>query len=159
MEEPALREVVEALHQELGQALRGIVLFGSRARGDGRADSDWDLLVVADALPALILERARTLRRALPLRWRGRAAIIAKTPQEFETEFPSYYLDVAVDGQVLFDRERYLQDRLARIRQRIEEAGLHRRKVVRDFLWTWEIPPEGPWRIDWSGVSGLSARR
>jgi len=33
MGEPSLREVVEALRQELGQALRGIVLFGSRARG------------------------------------------------------------------------------------------------------------------------------
>lgn len=159
MKELPLPEVVEALRQELGSALRGVVLFGSRARGEGRPESDWDLFVVADTLPSSPLERGKALRHVLLPRWRGRVAITAKTPQEFETEFPSYYLDVATDGQILFDQNGYLQNRLTRIRQRIKEAGLRRQKIGRDFLWTWEIPPEGPWQIDWSGVRGLSARR
>ena len=159
MRELPLQEVVETLRREFGSALRGVVLFGSRARGKARPESDWDLLVVAEGLPSSLLERARALRRLLHPRWLGRAAIIAKTPAEFETEFPSFYLDVATDGQILFDRNGYFQERLALIRQRIKEAGLRRQKIGRDFLWAWETPPQGPWQIDWGGVHGLSARR
>lgn len=154
-----MKEVVVALQEHLGASLRGLALFGSRARGDARPESDWDLLLVADGLPAAPLERSRMLRSALPARWCGRAAIIAKTPQEFETEFPAYYLDMAVDGQMLHDSDGYLEDRLNRIRQRMREAGLQRRKLVNGFVWTWQTPPRGPWRIDWEGVHGLGVGR
>jgi predicted nucleotidyltransferase len=39
-----------ALRQRFGARLRDVVLFGSRARGAGRDDSDLDVLVVVDAL-------------------------------------------------------------------------------------------------------------
>ena len=159
MREPRLQKVIDALRQAFGTALAGIVLFGSRARGEARPESDWDLLVLIDTLPSSPLERCKALRRTLPARWRGRVAIIAKTPLEFETEFPSYYLDLATDGQILFDRNGYLEDRLRVIRQRIQEAGLRRQKIGKGFLWTWESPPPGPWRIDWSGAYGLDDRR
>ncbi len=48
---------VEALRAALGERLVAIVLFGSRARGDSTADSDWDLLVIAEGLPERTLER------------------------------------------------------------------------------------------------------
>lgn len=159
MREGPLQEAIEALRQEFGAALAGIVLFGSRARGEARLASDWDLLVLVDTLPPSPLERGSALRRALPPRWRGRVATIAKTPAEFETEFPSYYLDLATDGQILYDRNGYIEDRLRLIRQRIQEAGLRRQKIGKGFLWTWETPPQGPWRIDWSGAHGLAGRR
>ena len=38
----------KAVRRVLGSRLRQIVLFGSRARGDARPDSDYDLLVVVD---------------------------------------------------------------------------------------------------------------
>jgi predicted nucleotidyltransferase len=154
-----VQEVLAALGAHLGDSLRGLVLFGSRARGDAQPESDWDLLAIADGLPASLLERSRMLRSALPARWCGRAAIIAKTPQEFEAEFPAYYLDIAADGRILHDSDGYLEDRLNRIRQRIREAGLQRRKLEHGFVWTWEMPPRGPWRIDWDGVHGLDVGR
>jgi hypothetical protein len=150
-----VQEVVEALRQELGDDLRGVVLFGSRARGEGRPESDWDLLVVADALPSSPLERGQALTRVVPPRWRGRVAILGRTPREFETQFPSYYLDLGLDGRILFDRNGYLEARLGLIRQRIHEGGLRRRRIGRGFMWSWETPPPGPWRIDWSGMHGL----
>jgi predicted nucleotidyltransferase len=154
-----VEEVVSGLRETLGGSLRGMALFGSRAREEARAESDWDLLVVADALPAAPLERSRTLRGALPPRWQGRVAIIAKTAAEFEAEFPSYYLDIATDGRILFDREGYLAGRLSLIRQRIREAGLRRERIDGGVLWTWETPPRGPWRIDWTGAYGVGGRR
>ena len=45
------RAAAVALAQALGERLWGVVLFGSAARGEATADSDLDLLVVADALP------------------------------------------------------------------------------------------------------------
>ena len=42
----ALDEVVAELRQSLGNGLLLVRLFGSRARGDARADSDVDLLIV-----------------------------------------------------------------------------------------------------------------
>lgn len=43
-----LRFFKDAATRALGSHLRQVVLFGSRARGDGAADSDYDLLVVVD---------------------------------------------------------------------------------------------------------------
>ena len=43
-----IRPAVDRLVREFGSDLCRIVLFGSRARGDHRPDSDWDLLVVLD---------------------------------------------------------------------------------------------------------------
>ena len=45
-----LAEILAALrselHQALGSQLQSVLLFGSRARGDARADSDIDVLIV-----------------------------------------------------------------------------------------------------------------
>ncbi len=40
--QPLLRSMVDRFHPE------AVILFGSRARGDHRPDSDWDVLVVVD---------------------------------------------------------------------------------------------------------------
>ncbi len=49
---PALDPIIDSIslkmHQLLGDKLIQLWLFGSRARGDARPDSDYDLLVVAD---------------------------------------------------------------------------------------------------------------
>jgi predicted nucleotidyltransferase len=42
----AVAEVRRGLERLYGLRLAGVVLFGSRARGEGRADSDVDLLVI-----------------------------------------------------------------------------------------------------------------
>lgn len=58
----AVRTLVEAAHPER------IILFGSHARGEARADSDWDFLVIEEQVADRAKEMVR-LRRALrPLR-------------------------------------------------------------------------------------------
>jgi predicted nucleotidyltransferase len=45
-EDPALRDFVAQIKEKLGEHLKGVILFGSRARGDGDKDSDYDLLIL-----------------------------------------------------------------------------------------------------------------
>lgn len=44
----ALRIFVKYVHESLGDRVRRIVLYGSKARGTSQADSDIDVLVVVD---------------------------------------------------------------------------------------------------------------
>jgi predicted nucleotidyltransferase len=44
-EDPILRRFRDALDALYGERIERVVLFGSRARGDARADSDYDLAV------------------------------------------------------------------------------------------------------------------
>lgn len=46
--DPVLRFFKDAVTDKLGPHLRQVLLFGSRARGDATAGSDYDLLVVVD---------------------------------------------------------------------------------------------------------------
>lgn len=56
---------VRALQQGLGKKLVAIVLFGSRARGDAMEESDWDILIIAEDLPELPMERYRKTKEIL----------------------------------------------------------------------------------------------
>ena len=101
------------------------------------------------------MARTHYLRSLLPGELRGAASFIARTRVEFEAGFPSYYLDLALDGVILYDRVDYMQQKLTRIRELIQTAGLKRRRINYGFSWEWQNPPRGHWRIDWSGVYGL----
>lgn len=60
-----VRAFAAELRKKVGHRVRQIVLFGSRARGDAREGSDYDLLVVVDQrssdLRAVILDIERGL--------------------------------------------------------------------------------------------------
>jgi predicted nucleotidyltransferase len=151
-EPSALTEVVTALKQGLGDHLIAVVLFGSRARGEANAASDWDLLVIARNLPSRTFERHIRLKRLLPVAWRGRTAILAKTPEEFEAHLTSLYLDIALDGTVLYDPNDYVARRLASLRKLIKERGLVRERVQDNLVWRWERFPGFDWTLEWEAV-------
>ena len=49
VDEEVLKEIKRIIHEEagrLGIRVEKVILFGSRARGEAREDSDWDILVV-----------------------------------------------------------------------------------------------------------------
>ncbi len=146
----ALSPVIEALRTGLDDSLVAVVLFGSWARGEAGPESDWDLLVIACKLPPKALARHFYLKSMLPADWRARISLLAKTPQEFESRFPPLYLDIALDGIVLFDREEYMTRRLEWIRQQIQRHHLQRLRFDRDLMWHGASPISTP---GWEGFA------
>ena len=61
--------------------------------------------MVARNLPEKPLQRHFRIKSLLPDAWRGRVTILAKTPSEFEVRLPALYLDIALDGLVLYDTD------------------------------------------------------
>ena len=103
-----LNRVVSKLREGLGDDLVAVVLFGSRARGEAREGSDWDVLIIANDLPGRTLERVIRLKRMLPPEYRGEVSLLAKTPEEFMSNLPDLYLDIALDGIILSDTGGYM---------------------------------------------------
>jgi predicted nucleotidyltransferase len=144
-------QAVWTLQETLGKRLVAVVLFGSRARGDAQETSDWDLLVIAEDLPQRVLERQLLLGQIVFKKCDGAISILAKTPQEFEASVPSLYLDIALDGQILYDPRGYAAEKLATVRRLIERLGLCRESTEAGDLWRWEKKPAGAWALRWEG--------
>lgn len=144
-----LNPLTAALREQLGERLIAIVLFGSRARGEANAGSDWDLLLIANDLPRKAFDRHLLIKQLLPHPWRGIVSVLAKTPEEFDAALQSIYLDIAVDGIILFDKNNYIADRLAILNRQLETRGLYRVRQGRDMLWRWVEAPQVEWRLEW----------
>jgi predicted nucleotidyltransferase len=150
MLEGALEQLVTHYRSRLGDALEGVVLYGSRARGDAHPDSDLDLLLIAKQMPSDPFERARLLNT--PRLAAGVPPVSARglTTDEYERDIAAVDLDIAVDGRILFDSNGYMADRLSLIRQRLQEAGLYRDA---ELVWRWRSwPKRQDWAITWQGV-------
>lgn len=149
VEQEIPKQAVTALQTALQERLVAAVLFGSQARKESSDKSDWDLLVIAKELPKKLFERHLFLKRLLPPSYRGAISILAKTPEEFESHLPSLYLDIALDGQVLYDPYGYAAERLAILQRLIKEAGLYRESTAAGDVWRWHKDPAGAWELKW----------
>ena len=100
---------IETIVRKIAEAFRPhrIVMFGSRARGDARRDSDLDLMVEmeTDDPPA---ERARAISALFGLR-RWAMDLIVYTPQEFKQQRRyrnSLVRVIEAEGKVLYEQPR-----------------------------------------------------
>jgi len=78
--EPSLDRIVRSIVASMRPEL--VVLFGSRARGDARPDSDYDFLVVAGDLPGA--EDRRAMLAAIWQRDHIGVELITRTAEQFE---------------------------------------------------------------------------
>jgi len=121
-----------------GDALVGIVAFGSWARSELHDASDIDLLVVLDRS----IELSRTLYRRWdeePVLWDGRRVEPHfVTMPERSGPSAGLWAEAAVDGIVLFARGLELQARLAAIRRDLIEGRGVRKTVHGQPYWVAE---------------------
>lgn len=115
-----LRALAKKAAETYGDDLLGVVLFGSAARGEARADSDVDLL--------LVLAPKAALRRGLYRRWdelfaegamgRELNAHFVHLPEAVH-QAGSLWLEVAIEGRVVMDREGRVARLLVALRRAI----------------------------------------
>lgn len=148
-----INNIVECYKEYFGDNFISLVLFGSRARLDEKDTSDYDILLIAEDIPARPFERLRYVRRPLTGKFKEKISIIAKTKAEFDSQFPSIYLDIGIDGRILFDKNDYMKKRIQRIKEIIKKAGLKRIKHDDMFSWEWSKPKKPGWKLDWGGLS------
>jgi predicted nucleotidyltransferase len=128
-------EVVSSAIAVVGGALKGVLAFGSWARGELRTGSDVDVLMIVSGEVPIRRELYRAWD-ANPLTW-GRHPV---EPHFVHLPDPSarisgLWAEVALDGAVLFERGLGISRLLAALRRRIVEGGLVRREIHGQPYW------------------------
>jgi hypothetical protein len=148
--EALARRYAHLLHDRLGERLVTVALFGSVARHTADAHSDIDLFVVVRDLPPGAFRRREVVepvREALlpdlEKLWQEDVYAdfveVLRTPEEAQ-RFHFLYLDMAEEAVLLYDRDHFFADRLARVRERMEALGATRRQV--GHVTYWDMKPD-----------------
>jgi len=81
--DPVLHTLTSALRARLGTRIRQIVLFGSRARGEAREHSDYDVLVIVDRRTPDVRSIVLEIEADLMDRYGALVATILRTDAEW----------------------------------------------------------------------------
>lgn len=138
-----LAEFLDRLKNRFGDGLVTVAVFGSRARGEAHADSDLDLLVVAEGFPKSRLDRQLLLlrlARAVSEDFADLIACVPLSPEEASRVQP-FYLGMLSGHELLHDRAGFFRAVLERLRRRLGELG-SRRLVDEDGYEYWDLKPD-----------------
>ena len=127
-----------------------LAVFGSVARGTQRFDSDIDLVLICDSLPAGRIRRMEEFKLVedrlepvlLSLEKHGISTSLSpifKTPEEVQRGSP-LFLDLVEDARVLFDRNDFFRGYLDQLRDRLARLGA--RRVWHGNAWYWDLKPD-----------------
>jgi predicted nucleotidyltransferase len=104
-----MREIVQRIVTAFDP--EAVILFGSRAYGEPAADSDVDLLVVADTLTGRsVFERHRAVSDLFPRR-RFALDVLVRTSAEMRQlveHGPAFFKEVVTRGKILYERSHRL---------------------------------------------------
>lgn len=94
--------LTDKIKEVVGERLEKVILFGSRARGDHREDSDYDIMVIGKFTDTDIVERTADLRLEL---WDFdiNYDLLVLTQQEFDRS--AIASSVGRDGVILYERQ------------------------------------------------------
>jgi len=144
-------KAIRVLWNQFGINFKSLALFGSAAREEETEYSDIDLFAIIENIPQSHFQRSTLFNRIAASNFKRRVLILAKTEQEFKSHFPSLYLDLGLDGYVLYDQNDFLKTRFKKIKKLIEHAGLTRRRCNGNFLWEFKKQPQYGWELTWEG--------
>lgn len=98
--QPVLQELKAGLQQLYGERLKGVYLFGSRARGDAESDSDVDLAVVLDDFASEYEEirRWRRLASDIGLRYTCVPSLMPIREADWQSQDESFLRNVRREG-------------------------------------------------------------
>ena len=134
--DPAAVAVLGRAASILGDALLGVVVFGSWARGESVAGSDLDILLIAGNRIAITRDLYRRWDALPPLQWDGRRVEphFCNLPPP-DAEVSGLWAEVSIDGAVLFDLRLAVSRRLARNRRRILQGRISARVAHGQPYW------------------------
>lgn len=145
---PLVDSVLVACQDVYDKRLRGVVIFGSVARGTASSESDLDLLVVAEPLPDGRMVRMEEFDRVetqvtphLRSAWRSgtttRLSPIVRTLDEVRRS-GFLLFDIAEDGLVVLDPDGRVDAIFSEVRSTLKARGAERRSISGSKYWVLE---------------------
>lgn len=139
------KRLLKEIKDYYGERLVSVAVFGSQGRQTQRFDSDIDILIIAEGLPAGRLKRVIDFERIeeaiepflKELEKEGINTYISpvfKTPEEALKGSP-LFLDMTEDARILYDREDFLKRLLLRLKERLSLLGAKR--IWKGSTWYW----------------------
>jgi hypothetical protein len=153
----ALAQRYSQVAQEvLADNLVAVVLFGSVARGEARANSDIDLLIVCHQLPHGVFSRQTILE---PVRQQLQSELDHLWQQGCMTDFTEHlktkeeaarpqflYLDMTEEAIILFDQDAFFASVLDKLRIHLRQIGAQQQKLGQSVTGTSNrISNQGRW--------------
>ena len=130
-ENPLLR----ALRTTFGANLLGVVLFGSRARGQAKKESDWDVLIVLSGSVPIRAELYRIWDKELESQVEsGTSPHFCHLPQDLDSA-GSLWFEVAIDGIILEDHNQCVLHTLQQLRRMMAEGRIQRKMSYGHPYW------------------------
>ena len=140
----AFRDVVESLVRAYGGRVVGVVLFGSRARGDYREDSDYDFLVVVDGYVGNDWFYAHEALRPFRVRVGRPTTVLVVSYDDLVRNISfSTLLNAMYDGVILYDRDGRLGRLKRKLVEKLRELGMEKKGDT----WTTPKKPTIPFKI------------
>ncbi len=124
-----IKRAIEGCHFSF--EIKGVIAFGSRVKGKATPYSDFDILVVAERINPKRHRRGNEImqiKRCLPL---TPFDVLLFTSEEVISNFKNHnplFLDIAVEGIILIDKDNLLQGLIAETREYIKEKEIKRLK-------------------------------
>jgi predicted nucleotidyltransferase len=101
-DDKVLNLFLQKIRAELGDQLKQVILFGSRARGDFTEESDYDCLVLVDRVSAAVEEAINELSGELLYEYNEVFSIFPVQEEKFQQDvYEPLYMNVRREGLIL----------------------------------------------------------